>query len=167
MNPQAFTPSEMPLTDLHYRPRPRLPLHLLLRRPPPWMLFSPISTRQCLCRPMRWQQPSSKSRQSVRMRRTGHLMKQKECDEKTGSRVPKGSVKCATPKAARVRSSEKIASIRRRQQGRAAAAAAAVTVAAVAAATLTKVLISCILLKFTSTPKNYPRGSGKDESKLK
>ena len=105
------------------------------------------------------------------MRRTGHLIKQKECEEKTGSRVPKGSVKFATPKAARVRSSEKIASIRRRQQGRAAAAAAAaaaaVTVAAVAAATLTKVLISCILLKFTSTPTNYPRGSGKDESKLK
>ena len=93
------------------------------------------------------------------MRRTGHLIKQKEYEEKTGSRVPKGSVKCATPKAARVRSSEKIASIRRRQQGRAAAAAAAaaaVTVAAVAAATLTKVFIPVFHLNLQARLKITP-----------
>ena len=93
------------------------------------------------------------------MRRTGHLIKQKEHEEKTESRVPKGSVKCATPKAARVRSSEKIASIRRRQQGRAAAAAAAaaaVTVAAVAAATLTKVFIPVFYLNLQARLKITP-----------
>ena len=94
------------------------------------------------------------------MRRTGHLIKQKEYEEKTGSRVPKGSVECATPKAARVRSSEKIASIRRRQQGRAAAAAAAaaaaVTVAAVAAATLTKVFIPLFYLNLQARLKITP-----------
>ena len=35
------------------------------------LLSNPISIRQCLCRPMRWQQLSSKSRRSLRIHRGG------------------------------------------------------------------------------------------------